>query len=218
MGATNSSNIHEDDQSQEDRVGQITATPNSIEAAAFVQSIFLQNEELAFIPLRLMSDGHRELNKAKANKTRAVDLPFELDAASMALKLVPGEASKWSLQFLVDTKVVSKVVIYIGAKEQRSENKYNTVSAIVSEQQIEVQLPERKNKQRVQTAINLDSILSSAETSQELAEHHYPILITLVSLQSQGHSREVSQSYYYFDVVQSLESCSTVLLKKGSRG
>lgn len=218
MGATNSSNNHEDDQSQEDREGRITATPNSIEAAAFVQSIFLQNEELAFIPLRLMSDGHRELNKAKANQTKAVDLPFELDAASMALKPVPGEASKWSLQFLVDTKVVSKAIIYIGAKEQRSENKYNTVSAIASEQQIEVQLPERKNKQRVQADINLDSILSSAETGQELGENHYPILITLVSLQSKSVSREVSQSFYYFDVLQSPQTCSTVLLKKGRRG
>lgn len=216
MGTTNSSNNHEDGQSQQSQDGRITATPNSVEAAAFVQSIFLQNEELAFIPLRMMSDGHRELNKAKTNQTKAVDLPFELNLSSVTLKPSQEGLSKWNLQFFVDTKVVSKVIVYVGAKEERADNKYNTVLSITSEQQIEVSLPEKQDKQLVTAGINIDSLQSQAEKCLDLLENSYPILITLVNLQSKGQSREVRQAYYYFKVQTGHESCSMVCLKKGT--
>lgn len=101
------------------------------EANNFIQNVFRQNEELGFIPLRLLGNGTREVQKANMNKAKAVELPFDIKEGSIGLFSDKKGLTSITFDYQSSSSVDCK--IYFGAKEKRSEDDYNLVLQTRSE-------------------------------------------------------------------------------------
>ena len=87
--------------------------------ANFIQSVFRNNEELGFIPLRGDGLGARPRIRAGIKKATPVELNFDINEKSIKFNDNPNYESIKSITFTLDTKVDINVTIYHFAEEIR---------------------------------------------------------------------------------------------------
>ena len=103
------------------------------ETQQFMNNFFQQNEDLGLFGLIAPTNhpNHRRV-KAHANKTKALDIPFDIVQGTLNLGSVSKEAPIWQLKFTYDSTEEIRTTVWLDPVEKRSNDEYNLVEEVKS--------------------------------------------------------------------------------------
>ena len=193
-----------------------------IEANRFIQTVLQHNEELGFIPMRMLPDGNRAINRADMKKTRAIDLPFDVKDGTYRLLPSPGRSGYYGLSFVYNSSTPCKLTLYYAAKEKRSSDSLNVVEEIESTQSSFSTSLEVGSDQSFRQPFTIDvaALLALVESNPETAIT--PIEVIIERETPTTSRREISKLYLYFRISEplpkdALSPIIPVLEKKGNQ-
>ena len=190
------------------------------EANQFIQALLHHNEELGFIPQRVLEDGRRTICKADMKKTRAVDLPFDLLESSIKLDRANFDGSRLRIKFTYTSKTTFECSLLFGCSGKRSATDAKGRPDFIHMSLLEtIPLEEGLDKLADSTISINSSKLFYTEASSEDSEY-FDLVINFRKKVISGISKEITDLYVYCQAERSTGNAQSMFkltcVKKGS--